>query len=82
MIMNSIFNTDNLAENIAELCRQRSISVNRMLRECGLNKSVVDNLKRGFDPQLAKIVIIADYFDVTVDYLVNHNLPSGNRKDM
>lgn len=80
--MNSIFNLNNLADNITELCRRRNISVNRMLRECGLNSSVIDNLKKGFDPQITKIVIIADYFDVTVDYLINHNLPSRNRKDM
>lgn len=74
--MDSIFNIETLTQNIIELCEQKNISVNRMLQECGLSKSVIDNLKRGFEPRLAKIVIIADYFGVTVDYLIN-NYPVG-----
>ncbi len=77
--MDSIFNIETLTQNIIELCEQKNISVNRMLQECGLSKSVIDNLKRGFEPRLAKIVIIADYFGVTVDYLIN-NFPSGDGK--
>lgn len=76
--MDSIFNIETLTQNIIELCEQKNISVNRMLQECGLSKSVIDNLKRGFEPRLAKIVIIADYFGVTVDYLIN-NFPSEGK---
>lgn len=78
--MNSFFNIEILTQNIIELCERKNISVNRMLKECGLNRSVIDNLKRGFEPQLAKIVIIADYFGVTVDYLIN-NSPIWNGKE-
>lgn len=51
-----------------------------MLKECGLSKSVIDNLKKGYEPRLSKIVIIADYFGVTVDYLIN-NSPVGSGKE-
>lgn len=78
--MDSIFNIEVLTNNIIELCEKKDISVNHMLQECGLSKSVIDNLKRGYEPQLAKIVIIADYFGVTVDYLVN-NFPSEDGKE-
>lgn len=71
--MDSVFNIETLTQNIIDLCARENISVNRMLKECGLNRSVIDNLKRGFEPQLAKIVIIADYFGVTVDYLINNS---------
>ncbi|MCM1327969.1 MAG: helix-turn-helix domain-containing protein [Ruminococcus sp.] len=74
--MDSIFNIEILTQNIIELCERKNISVNRMLQECGLSKNVIDNLKRGFEPRLAKIVIIADYLGVTVDYLIN-NSPVG-----
>lgn len=78
--MDSIFNIETLTQNIIDLCARENVSVNRMLKECGLNKSVIDNLKRGFEPRLSKIVIIADYFGVTVDYLIN-NSPVGNGKE-
>lgn len=75
--MNSIYNLEILTRNILDLCEKNDISVNHMLQECGLSKSVIDNLKRGYEPQLAKIVIIADYFGVTVDYLINNDSPVG-----
>lgn len=78
--MESIFNIEILTQNIIDLCAKENISVNRMLKECGLSKSVIDNLKKGYEPQLAKIVIIADYFGVTVDYLIN-NSPVGSGKE-
>lgn len=78
--MESIFNIEVLTQNIIDLCEKENISVNRMLSECGLNRNVIDNLKKGYEPQLAKIVIIADYFGVTVDYLVN-NSPVGSGKE-
>lgn len=40
----------------------------------------MDNLKKGYEPQLLKIAVIADYFDVTVDYLIN-NSPVGSGRD-
>lgn len=78
--MESVFNIEILTQNIIDLCAKENISVNRMLKECGLSKSVIDNLKNGYEPQLAKIVIIADYFGVTVDYLIN-NSPSGSGRE-
>lgn len=78
--MDSIFNIEVLTQNIIDLCAKENISVNRMLKECGLSKNVIDNLKKGYEPRLAKIVIIADYFGVTVDYLIN-NSPVGSGKE-
>lgn len=78
--MDSIFNIEVLTQNIIELCEKENVSVNRMLKECGLSRSVIDNLKNGYEPRLSKIVIIADYFGVTVDYLIN-NSPVGSEKE-
>lgn len=81
-IMNSVFNTENLMHNIVRLCEKENISVNYMLQKCGLDKSVMDDLIKGFDPQLGKMVVIADYFGVTVDYLINDKtVPDQNGKD-
>lgn len=79
--MESIFNLEILTRNIIDLCAENNVSVNRMLKECGLSKSVIDNLKKGYEPQLPKIVIIADYFGVTVDYLIHNNSILWNGKE-
>ena len=79
--MDSIFNLETLTQNIIDLCVKENVSVNRMLKECGLSKSVIDNLKKGYEPQLAKIVIIADYFGVTLDQLAGRApLPEEGKK--
>ena len=59
-----------IVNRITELCDSKSISVNQMLKECGLSKSVVDNLKKGSIPSVDKLSAISEFFDVSVDYLL------------
>lgn len=59
-----------LTERILEQCRQHDISPNRLFLDCHLHKSILDNLKRGSIPSVEKIMLIADFFHVSVDYLI------------
>ena len=59
-----------LETRIRNLCITKGISTNKMLKEAGLSKSVLDNIKRGRNPSSEKILAIATYFDVTTDYLL------------
>ncbi len=79
--MKNNFTTETLVQNIQSLCDAKKISVNQMLRECGLGKSVIDNLKRGYDPRLSSIVTIAGYFDTTVDILISCSIRSISSKE-
>ena len=63
-------NLSKLIERINQLSKNKNISVNKMLSDCGLSKSVVDNMKKGSLPTIDKIQKIADYFDVSTDYLL------------
>lgn len=58
---------------ISLLCQKRGITINKMLEECNLTKSVVDNMKKipPSIPSVDKIMAIADYFNVPIDYLVD-----------
>lgn len=71
---------ETLVQNIQSLCEEKKISVNQMLKECDLGKSVIDNLKRGCDPRLSSIVAIAGYFDTTVDSLISCSIRSTSSK--
>lgn len=59
-----------IAEKIVELCMEKGVSVNRMLSDCNLNKSVVDNLKRGSRASVPIMVALSSYFGVSIDSLM------------
>lgn len=64
------FDSNKLIDTISFMCSKKNISANKMLLECNLNKSVLDNLKKGSIPSVDKIMKVADYFNVSVDYLL------------
>ena len=55
---------------ITALTARKGVSVNQMLRESGLSKSLLDNMKRGSMPSADKMAALADYFECSVDYLL------------
>ena len=64
------FDSEVLINRISMLCEQSGITKAKLFDECGLNKNIVNNLKRGSIPSVDKIAVIADYFHVSVDYLL------------
>ena len=60
---------DKIIEKIKLLCDQNNISVNKLLQECDLSKSVIDNMKKGSIPSIDKIEKISKYFNVSEAYL-------------
>lgn len=59
-------------ERIKELCRKRGISVNNLENSLGYSKNTLYRLKTQ-NPGADKLKDIADYFDVSVDYLLGRN---------
>lgn len=56
---------------IKQICKERHIPVSILLQECGLSKSFIYDLeKRNSSPSCDKISKIADYLNVSVDYLL------------
>jgi transcriptional regulator with XRE-family HTH domain len=75
--------TSFLVEQIEILCAVKGTSINAMLNSCGVGRNFMDNLKKGSIPAVDKLIKIADYFGVTVDYLLGKEdiekaLSSGN----
>lgn len=62
-----------LTENILFLCKQKGITVRQLLKICGLQGSVIDNLKKGSIPSVDKVYTISQYFQVSIEYLLTHN---------
>lgn len=57
----------------AELCEKRGIKPSKAAEECGINKSNVSNWKNnGYVPRGDALNKIADYFCVSIDYLLGN----------
>ena len=61
---------DVLAKNIESLCAKKGITINAMLKNCSLPSSTFRNITMGSKPSFDKVEKIADYFGVSVDYLL------------
>lgn len=59
------------ANRIKVMAKQRKVSTTEMLRDCGLNKNTLATMtSRGSWLQANSLAIIADYLDCSVDYLL------------
>lgn len=59
-----------LKERIKELCKKYGISMNQLETDLGFGKGYISKLGKS-TPNAIKIQQIADYFNVSMDYLMN-----------
>lgn len=62
----------NFFEQYSKLCKEQGKSANGIAKEIGLPSSSVTNWKQGKTPRTETIKKIADYFNVSVDYLTGN----------
>jgi len=66
MICRKIF-----AERLTELRKQKSITMKELSNAINMTKAAVGNLENEYrSPSLETAVALADFFDVSIDYLV------------
>lgn len=59
---------------LKELRKKKHISQTRLAIELNLSQNTVSRYETGeHEPDLATLVLIADYFDVSVDYLLGRS---------
>lgn len=58
-----------LRDRVKALCKQHGISLNKLEMECGFAKGYLSKLDKS-TPNMAYLQKIANYFDVTTDYLL------------
>lgn len=54
---------------VNNLCKERKTTITRMAEEIGLSNAAPTSWRKGSVPKLSTLEKIADYFDVSVDYL-------------
>lgn len=60
----------NTADVIKKLLIDRKITAKQMAIDCNIGINSLSNIRRGDIKNVETFYIIADYFDVSVDYLV------------
>lgn len=60
------------ADLIKSLAKERNVSVSKLLSDCELNKNAIFTMQSsGYFPRIEALIKIADYLDVSIDYLLN-----------
>lgn len=54
---------------VNNLCKERKTTITRMAEEIGLSNAAPTSWRKGSVPKLSTLEKIAEYFDVSVDYL-------------
>ena len=64
-----MYNSINIAERVKATAKQKGVSVGKMLDCINLGKNTMSNFKTSM-PKADNLARIADYLDVSVDYLL------------
>ncbi len=68
-------------ENFVSLCADRGMKPNPVAKELGISSGSVTSWKNGAIPHPTTLKKIADYFDVSVDYLLGKEKPAVTEDD-
>ena len=65
----------NTVEKVKTICKERKIPISKLEKECGFANGYIGQLKKGSIPD-DRLVKIAAFLSVPVEYLVTGRLPS------
>jgi len=77
-----MINENILGVRLREIRQLRNISLGQIEKTINITKSTLSNIERGIKPaSLSMVITLADFFDVSVDYLVGRtDVPEVNKK--
>jgi transcriptional regulator with XRE-family HTH domain len=61
---------EQLVENIKKLAKEKNTSVKSVLETCNINRNFMYDIKKGSTPSSEVLLKLANYFNVSVDYLL------------
>lgn len=68
-------------DSIFNLMQERGVKASDVARQTGIKRAAISKWKTGrTSPGVNALILLADYFGVTVDYLVGHETPTNTYK--
>lgn len=68
-------------QRIRELCKERNITVTKLIEDLGISESLIRKWKTSSTPSVDKIRLVAEYFGVSIDYLIGmSDIPDSAEK--
>ena len=55
--------------NLESLMLKKGVSLSKLAKDTGISKSSLHGFLNGAEPTMSKIIILADYFKVSMDFL-------------
>lgn len=68
-------------EKIKQLCEMKGISINTLESESGIGRGNIGRWEK-YTPGVDKVKAVADYFGVTIDYLLNEEKPYDEKEEI
>lgn len=62
-----------LYQRIKELCSKHSITIAKLESDLGFSNAVINKWKQNTSPSIDKVIKVAGYFDVSVEYLLGRS---------
>ena len=65
-----MYSSQNIAENIRNLIKNNNVSIQEMLKTVNIGRNAMSHMDNGSMPKADNLAKIADYFNVSTDYLL------------
>ena len=73
-----MYNNSEIAQKIKDITKKKGISLKHLLDDCNLNINYISEFSKGKDITGNNLFIIAEYLDVSIDYLLGRtDQPNG-----
>ncbi|MFR1834194.1 MAG: helix-turn-helix domain-containing protein [Lachnospiraceae bacterium] len=68
-------------ERVKAICKERKIAISRLEKDLGFSNGYIGQLRKGVFPD-DRLKLIADYFNVTVEYLMTGKENEANASEL
>lgn len=73
---------DKFCEILKDLIEDKSLSLRKIEKECGISSSQLSRYKNGIIPTIDILIKLSNYFDCSIDYLVGMVEDRGKSKNI
>lgn len=71
-------NSQEIVKIIKIKAKENNLPLGKMLEECELSKNALSSMQSGYLPRIENLVKIADYLDISIDYLLGRTEKSSS----